>query len=79
MLSSNAVIITIASFLAFVLYRFVYQPLYAIPLGQVPGSKLFSALHLLIIVESESKPFILYISNTLLSCASVPTKYPSPL
>lgn len=43
MLSSNAVIITIASFLAFVLYRFVYQPLYASPLGQVPGSKLFSA------------------------------------
>ena len=43
MLSSNAVIITIASFLAFVVYRFVYQPLYASPLGQVPGPKLFSA------------------------------------
>ncbi|GLI72971.1 hypothetical protein PoHVEF18_001157 [Penicillium ochrochloron] len=42
LLSNNIVIIAGATFLISILYRFIYQPLYANPLGQIPGSKLFS-------------------------------------
>ncbi|KAF3387648.1 Cytochrome P450 monooxygenase yanH [Penicillium rolfsii] len=41
-LSNNFAFIAGATFVVFVLYHFIYQPLYASPLGQIPGPKLFS-------------------------------------
>lgn len=83
LLSNNPVTFIIATLLACVLCRFIYQPLYASPLGQVPGSRLFSVLsgdlHLLIIVGPGQNKFTQCISNTVQPYASAPMKSPSSL